>query len=169
MTGVRRVYRPAPVYLGQFALQLDVNLVVGDERLSKGEAFVDVLQHPPLDESVGPYDFETSAITCWVYLPVGAHGENKTQWIAFQVFAKDIDSHSEYGTWTRIQVFDEGNWVRIFLKPRRYAPPDGYISPEGFNPTMITTIGVKIGTDDYYAKKGVSYKGPVYIDACTWK
>lgn len=168
---IHRVYRPAPVYSGQYALQLNVNLIVGDSHLGKGEVFVDVVGHPPLDESVGPYDLSTKAITCWVNLPAGAIGQTREPWIAFQVFAKDSAYHSEYGTWTLVKKTDEGNWVRIDLKPRPYAPKNGYIDKEGFNPKEVSLIGVKIGADEKItsAPTGTSYTGPVYIDACTWK
>jgi hypothetical protein len=166
VTAVSRV--SSPVYLGKYALRLDVNLVAKDAHLSKGEAFVDVKTFEPLDHSVGPYDLQNGTITCWMYLPGEAYNVNYAPWIGFQVFAKDKKFRSEYGSWQRVHVTHVDQWLRVQLKPRRYVAPDGYMD-KGFDPSVITLIGVKIGVDDYYARPGTSYQGPVYADSCSWK
>jgi hypothetical protein len=176
VTSLEYVYQPDhPVYSGQYALQLNVTLIPKDEELSKGEAYVDVNTHPPLDNSVGPYDLSNSSVTCWVYLPKEAYSINNQPWIGLQVFAKDNFAgeggpRSEYGDWTRVAPNDVGKWIRITLRPRTFPSPTGWIDKDrGFDPTAITLIGVKIGVDDFYAKEDVSYNGPIYVDACTWK
>lgn len=173
---IQYVYQPDhPVYLGQYALQLNVNLVPKDLNLSKGETYVDVVTHPPLDNTVGPYDLSNKAITCWVYLPKEAYSINNNPWIGLQVFAKDNFAgdggpRAEYGDWTRVAPNDVDKWIRITLKPRTFPSPNGWIDEKrGFDPTAINVIGVKIGVDDSYADPSVSYAGPIYVDACTWK
>ena len=165
VTGVSRV--SAPVYAGDHALQMVVNLMPFDPYISKGEAFVDVMAFEPLDGSVGPYDMQNSTITCWMYLPHEAYAGNHSPWIGFQVFAKDEEFRNEYGSWRRVHVTHVDQWLRVRLAPRRYPPPDGYMDP-GFDPSTITIIGVKIGVDDYYAEPGSGYRGPVFVDSCSW-
>lgn len=175
VTGLHYVYPPEhPVHLGQYALQLNVNLVPKDDEFSKGEVYVDVNTHPPLDDSFGPYDLSNSTISCWVYLPKAAYSVNSKPWIGLQVFAKDSFNgeggpRAEYGDWTRVNLTDADEWIRVLLKPRTFASPNGWIDPRGFDPTTISLIGVKIGVDDSYAEQGIGYIGAIYIDACTWK
>jgi len=179
VTDIHYVYPPDhPVFSGQYSLQLDVNLVPSKEPenpLNNGEVYVDIGKHPPSDNLPGLPNLENGIITCWVYLPKEAYAVNDNPWIAFQVFAKDdyVDpkdgQRSEYGAWTRVNADEVGEWIQISLSPRTFQPTGGWIDPRGFNPQVITLIGVKVGIDDFYAKQDVSYNGPVYIDACTWK
>jgi|SRR5690349_18284243 len=166
VTAVSRV--DFPVYKGRYALQLDLNLVPKDAHLSKGEAYVDMLAFPPRDNSVGPYNFSNSTITCRLYLPAQIYSANPAPWIGLQVFVKDANARSEYGSWRRFGAQDAETWLSITLRPRVFVAPNGHID-KGFNPSIITTLGVKIGVDDSYARQGVGYSGPIYIDACTWK
>ena len=163
--GVSRV--GAPVHAGDYALQMDVNLMPFDDHISKGEAFVDVIAFKPLDNSVGPYDMHNSTITCWMYLPHEAYAVNDSPWIGFQVFAKDEQSRNEYGSWRRVHVTHVDQWLRVQLSPRPFPPPDGHMD-EGFDPSIISYIGVKIGVDEYYSKAGTGYRGPVFVDSCSW-
>ncbi len=167
VTNVHRVYSPAPVYAGQYALQWDVNLIAGDAHLSAGEAYIDMLQQPPRDESVGPYNLQGHPITCWVFVPTETQREVGIPWIGFQVFVKDMSYKSEYGTWVSIASNQMGKWLRISMTPQSSVPRYGYMD-EGFDPTQIMILGAKIGTAGK-APAGTSYTGPIYIDACTWK
>jgi len=166
VTAVSRV--SSPVYSGNYALRLDVDLVPGDAHRSKGEALVDLIAFEPLDGSVDPYDLHNSTITCWMYLPGEAYQRNHAPWIGFQVFAKDSEGRSEYSSWLRVQVTHVDQWRSFQLKPRTYPPPDGYMG-KGFNPSDITIIGVKLGVDDGYAEPGISYQGIIYVDSCSWE
>jgi hypothetical protein len=168
---IKRVHRPEPVYQGQYALRFDVALKGGnkDDPLSKGEAWVDTVGFSPLDDSVGPYDMSNQAITCWIYVPSQAQLGRIKPWIAFQVFAKDAQDRSEYGTWTPIYREFMDKWMRISLKPRAFLPPNGYIDEKGFDPTQIKIIGVKVGAFTNEDGIGAYYEGPMYIDSCTWK
>ena len=99
----------------------------------------------------------------WVYIPEEALGNPKIP-NGVQVFVKDKEWKSEYGTWWNIDPADVNSWQQITLTPSKSAPPSGYMDSE-FDPTQIRVVGVKIAVGDGSVAR---YRGPIYIDAVDW-
>jgi hypothetical protein len=110
-----------------------------------------------------PYNLTSVAITCRVYAPPGSAGARNSP-NGFQVFIEDENFKSEYGTWENITPEREGTWFPVILTPGTQRPPDGWID-EGFDPTRIILLGVKIGAGGQSTDQ-IRYAGPVYVDAC---
>jgi uncharacterized protein YraI len=152
---------------GRPSLELTVDLIGGNHPTnSKGEAFVDMGHNLPSGITTpAPYDLTGRMITCWVYAPPGSAGDAGSL-NGFQVFVKDTDFNSEYGTWENITPQREGTWFQIALTPSTETPPGGYKDLE-FNPTRIILLGVKIGAGGQSTDQ-MRYAGPVYVDTCDW-
>jgi len=144
--------------IGCNSLKLSVDLIGGDDKKSKGEAYVDMRNNPP-SGVVAPVNLEGVPITVWVYVPKEAIGDpSKPNGV--QVFVKDQDWKSEYGTWNNL----DSQWIQISLTPSNEIPRWGY-KDEGFDPSRIIAIGVKIGAG---GGSTATFKGSIYVDGVNW-
>ncbi len=146
---------------GCYSMKLTVDLIGGDEKKGKGEAYVDMRYFPPMGVKA-PVNLENVPITIWVYVPAGAAGESDRP-NGVQVFVKDQNWKNEYGTWFNLPNYTD-RWVPISLTPSRQKPLMGYID-EGFDPSKIVVVGVKIGAGK--DSKAI-FKGPIYVDGVNW-
>jgi hypothetical protein len=144
---------------GKFSIKVMANLIGDDKENSKGEAFVD-LRYNALKDKKGPLNLSNKLVKAYIFVPEGAYGERNRP-NGLQVFAKDSGWRSIYGSWINLQ---ENEWNEVVLKIDTNAPSGGYIS-EGFDPTQIIVIGVKMGTG---SGSTATYNGPIYIDGVTW-
>lgn len=137
---------------GSGALKLTMDLTGDHPNNSKGEALIEL--RPPVD------DLQGKTITAWIYAPTGSAGDfNRPNGV--QVFVKDKNSRSLYGTW--INMIEE-NWFKVSLTVNTTQPFEGYID-DGFDPQSIAIVGIKVAIG-----KGSSntYAGPIYVDAVNW-
>jgi uncharacterized repeat protein (TIGR02543 family) len=148
--------------IGSYSLKLAVDLVGGDGNKSKGEAYVDMVAHPPRGTQA-PINLEGVRISVWVYIPKEALGDTDKP-NGIQVFVKDNDWRSEYGTWQNITSDTVDKWYEVTLTPSRSAPQDGFMTP-GFDPTQIRAVGVKIGAG---TNSTATYQGAIYVDGVNW-
>lgn len=145
---------------GDCSLEMTMDLDGGDEHKRNGEAWVNMLQNPPVGEHI-PVNLLGRTVTAWIYAPWGARGEpDKPN--GFQVFVKDKKWKGQYGPWRNVIPAE---WFKISLKVSPFAPRDGYVDPN-FDPTQIIAVGVKMGTGGGSKER---YKGPVYIDGVNWE
>jgi len=140
---------------GVASLRLSVDLDGSDTNRDSGEVSVDMLTYPPYRVDI-PVDLEGREIAFYVYCPTGAR-QGCSSPNGLQVFAKDTEWRSEYGTWTPIV---EETWQKVVLVPATTAPTNGSMDA-GFDPTRIRTIGIKLAAQDAAA----AYSGPIYVDA----
>lgn len=145
---------------GTYSLKMIMDLVGGHPEKSKGEAWVNLVETSPGGETF-PADFSSRTITAWIYAPPGARGDGSKP-NGFQLFAKDKDWRSLYGTWRNIV---EGQWTEISLAVGNSAPHWGYMDP-GFDPTQVVAIGVKMGAG---GGSVATFTGAVYLDAVDWR
>ena len=136
-----------------------MDLVGGDPEKSRGEAWVNWSNSPPSGAAI-PIDLTNRTITAWVYAPQDSIGDSSKP-NGFQVFVKDENWNSEYGTWHNVS---EGQWSQISLTVSISQPEDGHMDP-GFDPSRIIALGVKMGSGE---GSTATYEGPVYIDAVDW-
>lgn len=141
------------------SLKMIMDLIGSDKHKSKGEAWVNMLQNPPAGEHI-PVNLSGRKIVAWVYAPRGARGD-RSKPNGFQVFVKDKNWKSQYGPWHNVT---EENWFDISLKVSPFAPTKGYMD-DGFDPTQIIAIGVKMGAGGGSTE---TYNGPVYVDGVDW-
>jgi len=150
------------------SLELQVELNSKDESKSSGEVFIDLRNTPPLGAQA-PLNLEGVPITIWVYVPATAAGKPDTPNV-MQVFAKsqflDVNDNlfkSEYGSWVNL-INNTDKWLELSLIPAKTPPLNGYMD-EGFDPTKIVFVGIKIA-----AQKGadVNYSGPIWISDACW-
>jgi hypothetical protein len=141
------------VECGKHSLKLTTDLEGGHLNRSKGEAYVEI----------DVQNLEGKPITVWVYVPRGAVGDPQKP-NGIQVFVKDKDWRSEYGTWWNITPAKVDRWCQVTLTPTRSRDSVASITP-GFDPTQIRAVGVKVAIGDGSIAK---YKGPIYIDAVDW-
>jgi hypothetical protein len=154
--GITRVRRSSErTYTGEYSLQLITQIVGGDPNISKGEAFVDLRHHAPSGVDV-PANLEGVTLRCWIYAPWASGGESD-HLNGLQIFVKDENWHSEYGTWVNIT---EGQWNEVTLTPSRQTPHWGSMD-KGFDPTRIIMIGVKVAVG---SGSTAQYDGAFYMD-----
>jgi hypothetical protein len=140
---------------GSFSLKLLMDLDGDDlKKRSKGEVFVEIEQQ----------NLEGKEISVWVYVPDWEAIGDPSKPNGIQVFAKDVNWNGEYGTWWNIEGEDIGKWRKYILIPSKQEPEGGYMA-EGFDPTQIRSIGLKIGVGGGSKAK---YGGAIYIDDVDW-
>ena len=144
---------------GQYSLKLFMELIGGDTQYSKGEAWVNLLDNPPAGKTI-PADLTNRTISMWVYAPQESKGDRKKS-NGFQIFVKDENWNSEYGTWSNVV---EGQWVKITLTVSASKPEDGYMD-QGFDPSRIIAVGIKMGAGGGSTAKFI---GVIYVDAVDW-
>jgi hypothetical protein len=147
---------------GQFSLKLGMDLIGSDEHKSQGEAWVDMRNFPPLDETL-PFksvDLTNHTITMWIYAPPGSIGDNSKP-NGFQIFVKDINFKSNYGSWTNVV---EDQWIQLSFTITTSVVEDGYMD-QGFDSSQIIVIGIKMGSG---GSSTAIFQGSIYIDAVDW-
>ncbi len=150
---------------GPAALEMDVHLIGGDAHQASGEVFVDMRNCPPASETGQCFsqieNLSQQTLTAYVYCPAEAMG-NPTNPNGLQLFVKDHQWRSFYGT--VVPIARAGEWLQVTVTPRREAPVDGYID-QGFDPTQVIAIGLKIGAHDTW--RGV-FEGKIWLDEVSW-
>jgi hypothetical protein len=136
---------------GTSALRLDVDLAGGDPVRSKGEAWGELAQ---------PRDLRDRQLVATLYAPAEARGDPSAP-NGFQLFVKDDAHRALYGTYTRVRP---GQWMAVELTVSDAAPAGGWMK-EGFDPSRIVAVGVKIAAAGGSTAR---YRGPVYLDALDW-
>ncbi len=144
---------------GNGSLAMIVDLVGGDSNRGQGGAFVDITNNPPPGASA-PLDLECKPLSCWVYVPARGLGDPAEPNWTVQLFVKDTNGRSEYGTPTQVV---RNQWFEVTLRPSTLEPYDGQMEP-GFNPGAIGQFGVFMA-----GSEGICYRGKVYVDACGWQ
>jgi hypothetical protein len=144
-------HRAAPAEGGASALRLDVDLAGGDPVRSKGEAWVE-LAHP--------LDLRDRHLVATLYAPPEARGDPSAP-NGFQIFVKDGAHRALYGSYARVRP---GQWMAVELTVSDSAPAGGWMK-DGFDPSRIAVVGVKIATGGGSAAR---YRGPVFLDALDW-
>jgi len=144
---------------GDYSLEMTMDIDGGDEHKRNGEAWVNMLEDPPVGEHI-PVNLLGRTVTAWIYAPWGARGKpDKPN--GFQVFVKDKEWKCQYGPWRNVR---EAEWFQVSLKVSPFAPKDGYMDC-GFDPNQIIAVGVKMGAG---GGSRATYKGPVYVDGVNW-
>lgn len=146
-------------FLSSGSLRMMLNLIGSDSTNGQGEAFVDLIYHPPYGVTA-PVDLLGVEISAWIYAPKGSGGP-QGQENYMQVMVKDSNWNSEYGKATDVV---EETWFKITLIPSATQPIGGDMKP-GFDPTDIILVGVKIGSQ---SDSTYQYTGPIYLDAFDW-
>ncbi len=144
---------------GNASLAMVVDLVGGDDNRSQGEAFVNVVNHPPPGVSV-PLDLKCKPLSCWIYVPTCGLGDPAEPNLV-QLFVKDANGKSEYGTPAQVV---RNQWFEVRLRPSTLEPYEGWMEP-GFSPGAIDQFGVRFMA----GSEGICYRGKVYVDACGWQ
>jgi mannan endo-1,4-beta-mannosidase len=148
--GIFAVYpTPAEHYHGQYSLAMVMHLDYSNPDLRQGTAFVML-----------PGNMEGRAISAWVKCPQGAHGDPDHP-NGVQLFVKDQKFRSQLAPWRNIgESIPEDQWTQVQLTPSRTNPPSGY-TDEGFDPTRIMIVGIKIGVG---TGSQVPFEGICYLD-----
>jgi hypothetical protein len=144
---------------GNASLATIVDLAGGDDDRSQGETFVNMENYPPSGVSA-PVDLSCKPLSCWVYVPTCGLGDPAESNVV-QLFVKDADGRSEYGTLTQVV---RNQWFEVGLRPSTLEPDGGYKDPD-FDPGAIEQLGVRFKA----GSEGTSYRGKVYVDACGWQ
>lgn len=139
-------------YRGSGSLKLTLSLKGGDANDSKGEAFIEL--RPPAT------DLQGKTITAWIDAPAGSAGDFHRP-NGVQVFVKDQNFQSLYGTWINLV---EEDWFEVSLTVNTTQPFEGYIDA-GFDPRKIAMIGIKVAIGEGSKE---TYAGPIYVDAVNW-
>ncbi len=151
---------------GNGALALEVKLIGGDPNFANGETFVDMRNYPPIENGeiceIPPLNLAGQRITLKVFCPPGLAGDANAS-NGFQLFVKDEQWRSFYGSWTNIQPLG-GTCHLISLTPSTTAPPGGFMDI-GFDPTQIRSIGLKIGANGNW---NGSFEGTIWLDDIRW-
>jgi len=138
---------------GQYSLKMSLNLIGGDAHNGAGEAWA------YLNPAPQPENLTGHTVTAWVYAPVAAGSEegNPSSW---QLFVKDDQWHSEYGSMSNIV---EGQWTQLSLTVGLAKPDTGSVDQQ-FDPSRVWVVGVRVLAGGAPAK----YEGPVYVDDVRW-
>jgi hypothetical protein len=145
---------------GQYSLALHVDLKdegpaacedrEPSEGKCKGETYVQ------FDKSL---DLTGVPIKVWVYVPAAEAVGSSAAPNGLQVFVKDVDFNSYYGSWTVLRG-RVGAWFDVEIKPSTQSPPNGK-ADDKFDPAKVIAVGVKVAAG---SRSGNSYKGTIYID-----
>ncbi|MBN1394188.1 MAG: hypothetical protein JW959_04125 [Pirellulales bacterium] len=144
---------------GKSSLAVVMDLVGGDPNKSKGEVWINLKDNPPAGAKA-PVNLVDRTLKAWVLAPGGAHGE-RSRPNGFQLFVKDVNWKSFYGSWENTV---EERWVQLSLSPQPWARQGEYVD-EGFDPSRIIAIGVKMACGDGSAAR---FAGEIYLDDVDW-
>ena len=145
---------------GNKSLEVTVGLTKGDPDSSKGEVWVN-WQKAPHESLPVPADLESLELTAYVFAPPGSGGPESSP-NGLQVFVKDSEWRSEYGTWKNIT---ENYWNKVSLKVSRTRPDAGHMD-SGFDPAAIIAIGLKMGVG---SGGDTEFHGKILLDGVDWK
>jgi len=146
----------------QGSLELQVDLDGNNPNKQSGETFIDLVSNPPVGLEA-PFNLEGVPITVWFFVPTAAAGNSDAR-NGVQIFVKDQQYRSEYSGWGDL-TNNTDRWIAFTYVPTRNPPQSGYMD-KGFDPTVITIIGFKIGTRP---GSSASYSGPIWIDNICWQ
>jgi len=132
-------------------LELSTHFIGGDNHYSAGEVYLDFRYLQGLGGKF--LDFSDTGIYVSLEVPGGTYAK-KFKFGSVQVFVKDNQGLSQYGTWTNISTVEK---CGAFLSPKIGQVELGY-TDEGFNPSKIKIIGVK-----FEIEEGLMYDGKIYI------
>ena len=157
------------VKFGEGSLQLIIEMIGNHAQKSKGEVFVDLSSNPPLGETeIAPLDLNGKPITMLVYVPSTAIGIPSNP-NGIQVFVRDSSDRSQYGVWMNLTFHNTNKWTSITLRPSLKTSPEeekrGASTDEGFDPSRIDIVGLKIGAGSAFDK---DFIGSIWIDEVTW-
>jgi hypothetical protein len=147
---------------GQASLQIDLKF---DSIHRSGEAAVDFVYNPPngpADETGEPLDLSDKPITAYIKFPEGLP-INPDSPPGLQLFAKDADHRNTYGCWQNVEIV--GRWIRLTLVTSKKSDCAGALRDEGFDPSHVRRIGVKIAGNE---QTPLVYKGACYLDDVSW-
>ena len=156
------------IKFGENCLELHIELIGKDEAKSKGEVFVDLSSNPPLG-TVAPLDLAGKPIRMLVYVPSAAIGSPSSP-NGIQVFVTDTTGRSQYGEWIDLTSDNTDRWTTVTLLPSTKTTtsateePGAFIN-EGFDPSKINTVGLKIGAGNTFENVFI---GSVWIDWVDW-
>ncbi|MFH0953267.1 MAG: beta-galactosidase [Verrucomicrobiota bacterium] len=137
------------------ALRINLKLVATNVPQRAGEAFVMMVNNPPFGAEP-PVNLSGRVVRARVFCPSGLRGI-ATNANGLQLFVKDSNYKSFYGSWTHIQ---QGYWMEVSATPSTVAPTNGFMEP-GFDPTKVALVGVKIAAPP---NSTATYTGYVYVD-----
>jgi len=147
-------------YLGSGSLKMKVNLIGKHPRNYQGEADVDLLDYTP-EELTAPVDLDRIKISAMIYTTDENLKGPADSCNFCQIIIKDTKWRSECGKDTDVRI---GEPFEITLTGSPTKPPGGEMD-DGFDPTDIVMVGVKIGS-----RAGSTYQcsGTIYMDAFNW-
>ena len=136
---------------GTHSLAGTTHLVPGDANFSKGELLV---TRPQADK----LNLSGTVESVSVFGAAGAAGTNGSSPNGWQMFFKDVNNKSWYGTWNNLV---EGSWKTLTANVDTETPA---FMDAAFDKTQVVTLGVKLGTGG--ASTG-TYDGSIYVDDYT--
>lgn len=157
------------IKFGKGSLVLKIELIGNNPEKSKGEVFVNLSSNPPLEETeTAPLDLEGKPINVVIYAPWEAIGIPSNP-NGIQIFVRDSNDRSQYGVWTNLAFDNTNEWISVTWLPSLKTTPEeeskGASTDDGFDPSKINIIGLKIGAGDAFDK---SFIGSIWIDEVTW-
>jgi hypothetical protein len=157
------------IRFGEGSLRLEIELIGNRGQKSKGEVFVNLLSNPPLGETdTAPFDLEGKPITMLVYVPSDAIGI-PSEPNGIQIFVRDSGDKSQYSVWMDLTFHNTNEWTSFTWRPVPKTSLEeeqkGARTAEGFDPSRITIVGLKIGAGDEFDKE---FRGSIWIDEVTW-
>lgn len=105
----------------------------------------------------GPYDLTGKRVSCMVYLPASLATNPHQAYI--RLFAKDDESHNQFGEYTAIDATRVEHWFRLSL-----TIGEGSGMDPAFRPQAVNALGVRI---ELLPGSTLAYEGPIYIDLCS--
>ena len=138
--------------------EVSLDLKTGDEVFSKGEMFLDLRYDIPGLEWQAPIDMEGETIS-FLFKLDDAFDYDQNFPCNIQVFAKDNDWNTQYGT--EVSMAQSGEWIEVSLVPTKDNINRGY-TDFGFDPGSIIMLGVRI-TQSENVLPGEEYLGKVYL------
>ncbi|MBN1270015.1 MAG: hypothetical protein JXB04_10520, partial [Kiritimatiellae bacterium] len=144
-------------------LAVDLHLDATNSSYDAGEIYVDLLNDPPFGVAV-PVDLKGKRVSAWVFCPAGL-GSPPLYRFGVQVFCKDSNWNSFYGSWQTLEPYTTGAWFMVSMTPDTNTPSQGYMAP-GFDPTQIRIVGLKVATS---TGSGSKYDGKMYVDGFTFE
>jgi hypothetical protein len=142
---------------GSGSLCITADLVGQHPNQARGEVYLDLNNHAPLEVSV-PVNLTNVAAHCWLRLPPGSAGYPSAR-NGVQLFFKSEGWYSFYSPWMNIQPEWEDHWVEFTANP---SGPAGYQDPQ-FDPMKVIAMGVKVAIND---ASTATLHGLIYLDDC---
>ena len=141
-------------------LELNVHAVGADPNYSKGEIYLDLntVQIPGFKK--GPQDLSSYSVTIVARVSRSMIGR---PFNGIQIFSKSVDGRgvwsSQYGKWMNVSAPDR---IEISYTPTRGDQDPQAWYEDGFDPTKLSILGIKIGTGGGSTS---TYDGTVTIES----